>query len=63
MIKSLASKLSQHNNATIIKFPSRTATSKSKNELSALTRQNQIINKENMFIVLLVIGLKMYINF
>lgn len=43
MIKFSASRLSQHNNAAIIKFPIRTFNSKSKNELSAITRQEQII--------------------
>ncbi len=45
MIKSLTRRLHKHNNATIIKFPSRTTTSKSENELSILKRQDQIINK------------------
>ncbi len=45
MIKFLASRLSQHNNSAIIKFPIRTFSSESENELSIVTRQDQIINK------------------
>ena len=45
MINSLTRKLYKHNNTPITKLPIRTFSSESENELSIVTRQDQIINK------------------